>query len=84
MKIDIKGWLRKLKTEFKRRVIEFHYRLVEFDKKETNTKWWSIQRLEITGWKEVEIEFDKKTAIIKLNSYLHQFVPPKQKILKEV
>lgn len=84
MKIDIKGWWSKIKTEFKRRVLECHYRLVEFSKPETGTKWWSIQRLDITGWKEVDVQWYKEEAEHSLNSFVNQFVPPKQKILKEV
>ena len=51
------NWLNRLKTEFKRRVLECHYRLVEFSKPEVGTKWWSIQKLGTTGWKEVETEW---------------------------
>ena len=51
------NWLNKLKTEFKRRVLERHYRLVEFSKQAVGAKWWSIQKLGTTGWKEVETEW---------------------------
>ena len=51
------NWLNKLKTEFKRRVLERHYRLVEFSKPAVGAKWWSIQKLGTTGWKEVETEW---------------------------
>lgn len=84
MKIDIKGRWIKFKTEFRRRVLECHYRLVELSKKETNAKWWSIQRLDITGWKEVDTQWIKAEAENSLNRFVNQFVPPKQKILKEV
>ena len=43
------NWLNRLKTEFKRRVLECHYRLVEFSKPEVGAKWWSIQKLGTTG-----------------------------------
>ena len=77
-------WLNKLKTEFKRRVLERHYRLVEFSKQEVGAKWWSIQKLGITGWKEVETEWTYEDAENTLNRYVNEFVLPKQKVLKEV
>ena len=78
------NWLNKLKTEFKRRVLERHYRLVEFSKPAVGAKWWSIQKLSITGWKEVETEWTYEDAENALNRYVHEFVLPKQKVLKEV
>ena len=78
------NWLNKLKTEFKRRVLERHYLLIEFSKPEVGTKWWSIQKLGITGWKEVEIEWTYEDAENTLNRYVNEFVLPKQKVLKEV
>ena len=78
------NWLNKLKTEFKRRVLERHYRLVEFSKPEVSTKWWSIQKFGITGWKEVEAEWTYEDAENTLNRYVNEFVLPKQKVLKEV
>lgn len=77
-------WLNKLKTEFKRRVLERHYRLVELSKQEVGAKWWSIQKLGITGWKEVETEWTYEDAENTLNRYVNEFVLPKQKVLKEV
>ena len=77
-------WLNKLKTELKRRVLERHYRLVEFSKQEVGAKWWSIQKLGITGWKEVETEWTYEDAENTLNRYVNEFVLPKQKVLKEV
>ena len=77
-------WLNKLKTEFKRRVLERHYRLVELSKPEVGAKWWSIQKLGITGWKEVETEWTYEDAENTLNRYVNEFVLPKQKVLKEV
>ena len=77
-------WLNKLKTELKRRVLERHYLLIEFSKPEIGTKWWSIQKLGITGWKEVEIEWTYEDAENTFNRYVHEFVLPKQKVLKEV
>ena len=77
-------WLNKLKTEFKRRVLERHYRLVEFSKQEVGAKWWSIQKLGITGWKEVETEWTYEDAENTLNRYVNEFVLPKQKLLKEI
>lgn len=56
------NWLNKLKTEFKRRVLERHYRLVEFSKQAVGAKWWSIQKLGTTGWKEVETEWTYEDA----------------------
>ena len=76
--------LNKLKTEFKRRVLERHYRLVELSKQEVGAKWWSIQKLGITGWKEVETEWTYEDAENTLNRYVNEFVLPKQKVLKEV
>lgn len=73
-----------IKTEFRRRVLECHYQLVEFSKKETGAKWWSVQRLDITGWKEVDEQWTKEEAEAALVRYVNQFIPPKQKILKEV
>lgn len=84
MKIDIKGRWIKFKTEFKRRVLECHYRLVEFSKPKTEDKWWSIQRLDVFGWKEVDIQWTKEEAVSALTRYVNQFVPPKQKVVKEV
>lgn len=78
------NWLNKLKTEFKRRVLERHYRLVELSKQEVGAKWWSIQKLGITGWKEVETEWTYEDAENTLNRYVNEFVLPKQKVLKEV
>ena len=78
------NWLNKLKTELKRRVLERHYRLVEFSKPAAGAKWWSIQKLGITGWKEVEAEWTYEDAENTLNRYVYEFVLPKQKILKEV
>lgn len=78
------NWLNKLKTEFKRRVLECHYRLVEFSKPEVGAKWWSIQKLGTTGWKEVETEWTYEDAENTLNRYVNEFVLPKQKVLKEV
>ena len=77
-------WLNKLKTELKRRVLERHYLLIEFSKPEVGTKWWSIQKLGITGWKEVETEWTYEDAENTLNRYVYEFVLPKQKVLKEV
>lgn len=77
-------WLNKLKTELKRRVLERHYLLIEFSKPEVGTKWWSIQKLGITGWKEVEIEWTYEDAENTFNRYVYEFVLPKQKVLKEV
>lgn len=84
MNIDIKSWWSKFKTEFKRRVLECHYRLVEFNKPETNARWWEIQRLDITGWKEVSVEYTEAAAINTLNIYVHQFTQPKETVVKEV
>ena len=53
--VDMKSLLSKVKDEFKRRVLECHYRMVEFEK--DGDKWWEIQRLDITGWKEVSTEY---------------------------
>ena len=78
------NWLNKLKTEFKRRVLERHYRLVEFSKPAVGAMWWSIQILGTTGWKEVEIEWTYEDAENTLNRYVNEFVLPKQKVLKEV
>ena len=78
------NWLNKLKTELKRRVLERHYLLIEFSKPEVGTKWWSIQKLGITGWKEVEIEWTYEDAENTFNRYVYEFVLPKQKVLKEV
>ena len=78
------NWLNKLKTEFKRRVLERHYRLVELSKQEVGAKWWSIQKLGITGWKEVETEWTYEDAENTLNRYVNEFVLPKQKLLKEI
>lgn len=78
------NWLNKLKTELKRRVLERHYRLVELSKQEVGAKWWSIQKLGITGWKEVETEWTYEDAENTLNRYVNEFVLPKQKVLKEV
>ena len=78
------NWLNRLKTEFKRRVLERHYRLVELSKQEVGAKWWSIQKLGITGWKEVEIEWTYEDAENTFNRYVYEFVLPKQKVLKEV
>ena len=78
------NWLNKLKTELKRRVLERHYRLVELSKPEVGAKWWSIQKLGITGWKEVEIEWTYEDAENTFNRYVYEFVLPKQKVLKEV
>ena len=77
-------WLNKLKTELKRRVLERHYLLIEFSKPEVGAKWWSIQKLGITGWKEVEIEWTYEDAENTLNRYVNEFVLPKQKVLKEI
>ena len=78
------NWLIELKTELKRRVLERHYRLVEFSKPVVCAKWWSIQKLGITGWKEVEAEWTYEDAENTLNRYICEFVLPKQKVLKEV
>ena len=78
------NWLNKLKTEFKRRVLERNYRLVELSKSEVVAKCWSIQKLGITGWKEVETEWTYEDAENTLNRYVCEFVLPKQKVLKEV
>ena len=78
------NWLNKLKTELKRRVLERHYRLVEFSKPEVGAKWWSIQKLGTTGWKEVETEWTYEDAENTLNRHVNEFVLPKQKVLKEV
>lgn len=84
MKIDIKGRWIKFKSEFRRRVLECHYRLVELDKKEISSKWWSIQRLDITGWKEVDIQWTKEEAETALAQYVNRFIPPTQTVLKEI
>lgn len=86
MKIDINGCWSKLKSEFRRRVLERHYRLVEFSKPGSgaNTKWWSIQYLYITGWKEVDIAWSYEGAIATLNMRVNEFVTPKQTVLKEI
>ena len=77
-------WLNKLKTELKRRVLEHHYLLIEFSKPVVCVKWWSIQKLGITGWKEVEIEWTYEDAENTFNRYVNEFVLPKQKLLKEI
>ena len=84
MKIDIKRWWSKFKAEFRRRVLEQHYRLVEFSRPEFGTKWWSIQQLDITGWKEVDIQWTKEKAETELNRYVNRFALPKQTVLKEI
>ena len=77
-------WLNKLKTELKHRVLERHYLLIEFSKPEVGAKWWSIQKLGTTGWKEVETEWTYEDAENTLNRYVNEFVLPKQKVLKDV
>lgn len=86
MKIDIKGCWSKFKFEFRRRVLERHYRLVEFSKPGSgaNTKWWSIQYLYVTGWKEVDIAWSYEGAIATLNMRVNEFVTPKQTVLTEI
>lgn len=86
MKIDIKGCWSKLKSEFRRRVLERHYRIVEFSKPGSGayTKWWSIQYLYITGWKEVDIAWSYEGAKATLNMRMNEFVAPKQTVLKEI
>ena len=84
MKIDIKGCWSKFKSEFRRRVLERHYRLVEFSKPVSGAKWWSIQYLYITGWKEVDIAWSYEDAKATLNMCVNEFVAPKQTVLKEI
>ena len=80
--VDMKSLLSKIKDEFKRRVLECHYRMVEFEK--DGDKWWEIQRLDITGWKEVSTEYDEDEADKTLTRYVNRFVEPKQTVLKEI
>lgn len=75
-------WLNKLITEFKHRVLECHYRLVEFNKKESKEKWWEIQRLDLLGWKCIDIHYTKEDADKCLILYANMLVAPTTKVLK--